>query len=658
MMGSNMVISLILKAINQATGPLSAVNAQFKKLDDTIKATNKKFEHLDNIGRRLTTLGAGMTVVGGGLAYSLGLTDAVQQSLDAEHALRSMGNVADLTGKQITKIDANLLKVSVRTNQYQQDLLEGMNTLVASGLNPQIAQDFMLVIGKTATAATAQINDISKTVFATYDNLKVPINQLGQVMDTLAQSGKEGRFELRDMAQYFPMLTAGAQSLGMKGVPAVSQLGAALQIAMKGAGTPEEAARNFQNFIMKITAKDTVKHFADFGIDVKKELNKAIASGADPIEHMMKVIMKVTKGDKFKLGELFADMQVTNFIVPMMKNMDEYRRIRDKTLKATGVVDKDFEKMMGTTKEQLKKLRINLSTITKESSLVKGAFSLLNNVLQKLNGNSTALKVVLGGVGALLGGGVLLSGLGITFTAMSKGITAIRTFTTVLKGLTIATKVFSLTLLTNPLTWWFIGIMAVIAAGYLLWKHWDKIIAWLKNNWKGFLKGFLYVSPITAPFMLLQKLVKQVFGIDLFQAGRKIITTLLNGIKSLAMHPVETLKGIVQKMRNLLPFSPAKEGPFRDLHKIKLVETIAAAIKPGPLVSAMRGAVSAAAGVSGPRPGFAGAGGVVLHYSPTIHLNGGSPAVKDDLMTVLRQHKDELLRLVEQAQAKKARVKF
>jgi hypothetical protein len=48
------------------------------------------------------------------------------------------------------------------------------------------------------------------------------------------------------------------------------------------------------------------------------------------------------------------------------------------------------------------------------------------------------------------------------------------------------------------------------------------------------------------------------------------------------------MKNIVQKIRNLLPFSPAKEGPLRDIHRIKLIETIAASLNPDPLFTRMK----------------------------------------------------------------------
>ena len=103
-------------------------------------------------------------------------------------------------------------------------LQESLNVLVASGIAPEKALDYMNVIGRTATAAQAEIVDISKTAFAVTDNLKVNVDDLAKTMDILAQAGKEGRFELKDMSA-FPSLTAGASMLGMRGVPAVSQLG-------------------------------------------------------------------------------------------------------------------------------------------------------------------------------------------------------------------------------------------------------------------------------------------------------------------------------------------------------------------------------------------------------------------------------------------------
>lgn len=50
----------------------------------------------------------------------------------------------------------------------------------------------------------------------------------------------------------------------------------------------------------------------------------------------------------------------------------------------------------------------------------------------------------------------------------------------------------------------------------------------------------------------------------------------------------------MQKIRNFLPFSPAKEGPLSDLHRVKLIETIAQTITPTPLLERMSKALEPA----------------------------------------------------------------
>jgi len=55
------------------------------------------------------------------------------------------------------------------------------------------------------------------------------------------------------------------------------------------------------------------------------------------------------------------------------------------------------------------------------------------------------------------------------------------------------------------------------------------------------------------------------FGTWLFDSGKAIIMTLVDGIKSVASAPVEAVKNIFSKVRELLPFSDAKTGPLSEL---------------------------------------------------------------------------------------------
>lgn len=223
----------------------------------------------------------------------------------------------------------------------------------------------------------------------------------------------------------------------------------------------------------------------------------------------------------------------------------------------------------------------------------------------------------------------------------------------------------------------------------LIIKHWAKITAFFRNLWDGvrdiFMKAVHILKKIFwdfNPYVIIVKNFSKIwdwlkgFGKKMYDAGRNLIQQIWDGIKSLVMKPVEAVKNMVGKIRDFLPFSPAKTGPLRDIHRVKIIETIAQTIKPGPLVKAMRTAVVAGAAVIPMVSNIATAqpitnaasrnainnvqgGGVSVTYNPTITL-GGAATEKDreDFVNLLDQHKNEVVRLVNDAQNRKNRLQF
>src|SRR5574344_1374073 len=412
MIDSMMQISLTLVAFDKMSRVIrDAVrksDEEFDKLQDKIQTTS---DVLDSLGQNMTKLGAGLMLAGGGLAHKLGITEAIPEAFQMEHRLRELGNVGELSTKQLEGMDKRLASISRYTNQMRPEIAEGLNVLVASGIDPKKALDYMNVIGRTATGEQAEIVDISKTAFSVTDNLKVPVNELAKSMDILAMAGKEGRFELKDMAAAFPSLTAGASMLGMKGIPAVTQLGAALQVAMKGAGSAPEAANNLENFIQKVTSPLAVKNFQEnFGINLKDVLNNAAAQKKDVILEVLEVMQKASGGDIFKVSEVFQDKQVLSFIKPMLQNLDEYKRIKQSALSAEGIVDSDYNHMMETTVEQWKYLRINMKELVFPH--LHAPLAALNNLLTKINSNPIMQKGIFTAVIGTIGGGLALTLIG------------------------------------------------------------------------------------------------------------------------------------------------------------------------------------------------------------------------------------------------------
>lgn len=285
---------------------------------------------------------AGMKNITTGVALAAPLVLAGKAAADFQDGMTDIRQKADLSADATQKLEDRIMGAARAAGQMPEEIRKGVDFLAGAGLDPQRAIAMMTPIARASTAYRAQIEDLSRASFSAVDNLKVPFDQTALAIDAMAKAGKDGNFEINDMAMYFPQLTAQAQALGQHGVPAVADLAAALQIARKGAGDSASAATNVQDLLTKLNAEVTIKKFKAFGVDLPAAMKKAYAEGKTPLEAIAELTNKVTKGDLSKVGLLFTNQEAASALRPLIQNMDEYRRIRADALKAAGTVDADF----------------------------------------------------------------------------------------------------------------------------------------------------------------------------------------------------------------------------------------------------------------------------------------------------------------------------
>lgn len=296
--------------------------------------------------------------VGQAWAGLYGINKVLTASGELEHQLMQIGITADMTDAEIGRLRQHLehLSLPTETNRSVDDLAKAYKALVSAGMSNEQATASLRAIGRAATAATADIEDISKMSFTLVDTLGIAPDALAAEIDRLAFAGKKGSFELKDMARYLPTLGAAAKEAGLTGSEGVATLGAALQVARKGAGESSEAANNMKNFFQKMMSPETMKNMAKHGVNVTKLMADAMKKGENPLEVYLNRLDSMLGGDQIKrkarLGELFGDMQVQDFIRPMLSRMDQYKADKTEILKATGTIDADYARIMTTFKEQ------------------------------------------------------------------------------------------------------------------------------------------------------------------------------------------------------------------------------------------------------------------------------------------------------------------
>jgi len=213
-----------------------------------------------------------------------------------------------------------------------------------------------------------------------------------------------------------------------------------------------------------------------------------------------------------------------------------------------------------------------------------------------------------------------------------------------------------------------VGAVALIAAGYILPIVASMVMlgagALAAAGWILLIGGALTAA--TAAIIAWWPQIKSFFTTTIpkaYEWGVNLLKTFASGIESAALWPIHALEGVLKKMRAYLPFSPAKEGPLRDLHRVRIIETIAESMRPAALGAAMSrvgmaamvaaplmfggGAGVANAGTGGPAP-------IVINYAPVI--NGATSP--DEWVRAARKHADELVHILDARYSRRDRRAF
>ncbi|EOJ8841630.1 phage tail tape measure protein, partial [Escherichia coli] len=353
-------------------------SSRMQHLNSELLRISRTMEQIERQQRRLSAASATsdalkanrMALYGQGIeAYGMAQTvyhtvsPAVQQSMSFQDKMIDMSITAKYDNKTRDALAGQIKGWALKYNQYQDELQEAVGSLISDNIDNVSDIGFLMPdIARAATATRTSAQDWAKVAAVWQNSLKGAARDFGAVQNIMAYAGDQGSFEIPDQVKWMQSLAPMMAGIA-SGKEAVAEIGASLQIAKIGAGSTDEAANNFKNFLTKIFARDTQKQFADLGIDLQGSIASYKAAGISPIEGMLSVIerylnakspealagfksaMKIkndTARDEalqalaknFGLGDMFADMQVMAFIRPMLANMDRYREIRAGALRA------------------------------------------------------------------------------------------------------------------------------------------------------------------------------------------------------------------------------------------------------------------------------------------------------------------------------------
>ena len=454
---------------------------QLKAKQERLNTSIVRGETLKN--QRADLRGQAMETIGTGVAIGAPVVQSMRTAIEFQDQTRDIAITGGFDEAEEKSLGDVMRGAALKWNQTQTEVAKGTGVLIAGGISSaKELSAYAPVMAKAATATRASMDDLGSVAIALNDNLGIGAAGLERSMNMLAYAGKRGQFELADMAKWLPQLTPQFAALGITGERAVAEIGASLQIARKGAGSNDEAANNFKNFLSKITAPDTLKAFEDSGIDLKASMKNLVSDGLTPMQAMLEIITKYTgtKGpaaaaefqkaialkdeteretalnrlnEAYKLGELFRDQQVLSFIRPALANRAEQASIQNGSMDAAdkGILDQDWKKRMASPKEELKLLRTNLTDIgiSVGSALIPALVDVTHALVPLMasfsawaSENPAIIKGVVGLVSGLLAGKLAFIGIAYganlvmsPFVAMTTTVTTLSAKWTLLRGM-------------------------------------------------------------------------------------------------------------------------------------------------------------------------------------------------------------------------------
>lgn len=695
-MDSSLKIAVILTAFDKMSSIVnSAVNKSQAKLKTLSDSADKIAKNAFAKGRDLAAMG---------LTTAAPVIGAVKEAMAFQDKMADVRKqMANDSPEFLKRMEADIFNLARTIPIATGEILD----MAAGGMRMGIAQEkivgYTQDVAKMAIALDMVPAEISENMGKIANVFNIPIQNIMGLAD--AVNKLDDSMAIKGSQVVETLLKIGGTSKYLRPNDA-----AALSAAMVALGETSDTAGTAINAVFNRLGAATM-HSARFqkGLQMlglsASDVQKRMSNRATAQNTIIDVLGRINKLDPSKQNEVLSRLFGLEH-GPKLAKITNSIKVYEDALKMVqgkekGSINNEYQKRIATAtaKWQMFKNRVKEVAITAGNTLLPTFTKLIiqsGKIIEKVAAFINQHPALVAGIGKSIAVFSALSFAGSGLSFMIGGVAkafsiGVSVFTGVTKAITFvgnAFKILRFIMMANPV----VAIVAAVAfAAYMLIKHWDKVKAFFTRLWAGvktifngalkLVKGYLlnFTPPgliykhwdkISAFFVRIWNAAKQPFidawnwvkgfGKNFYDAGANILKMLWDGIKSMAMKPVEAIKDVVKKIRDHLPFSPAKVGPLRDIHRVKLIETIAEGIKPASLVNKMQNVLRFAMdpfnNTRATMPAHAGSIGGGASFSFNITVNGG--ASKDDGQNIATEIRKQFERLIKDHKAQQARVSF
>lgn len=252
---------------------------------------------LDRAGNRFTALASGAAVAG-----------SARGVVRLERRFTRLGIQAEISGDKVQKLKRDIFDAAQAPNIRidPSELTSAIEEVVTKTGDLDLARQNLDLMARAISATGSAGRDIGALIADLQQKFGLKSkDEFLKALDLLARQGKDGSFELNNLATQGERVSAAFAATGRTGPIAVREMGAILQMAKRSVGSAEEAATSFERLLSAITA-EKIGDLQKQGIQVFDQA--ALSKGVKQfraIPDIIKDIIRVSGGDSQKLSTIF-----------------------------------------------------------------------------------------------------------------------------------------------------------------------------------------------------------------------------------------------------------------------------------------------------------------------------------------------------------------
>lgn len=408
----------------------------------------------------ITQGGEAAGLVGGIMTITAPLRSAISGAMDFQQQMSRVAAISGAQSEGLAQLTQKAEEMGAKLPFTTVEAGKAFEYMAMAGWKTEQMMAGIEPVMKLAMASGEDLAQVSDIVTDAMTAFGLQAEDAARFSDVLARTASNANTTVGFMGNTFQYVApvAGALKYSVEDVSLAIGMMANMSIKGEKAGT---ALRSTFSQIENITE--------ELGIEVTNA-DGSMRPFREVLLETREAFKGLTDSEKKNKAENIVGREAMSGFLALMKTSDkDMAKLAGSIDNAAGATDKMAEKMMDNAAGAWTKYTSALDVAG--NSLGKIFLPLVKKVFEYMaEGTGKVAEFVANHQD-------LIESLGIAAAALSN-------FLAVWKVLNVLIATFSLVMAASPITWLIISIAALVGAGWYLYKNWNKIVAWISNEWE------------------------------------------------------------------------------------------------------------------------------------------------------------------------------